>query len=52
LGDALAAPPVLSAFDLIELDSEDFRRSSIEYRKRKLCKLVRRPGLDIVRNEH
>ena len=48
----MAAPPVLSAFDLIELDSEDFRRSSIEYRKRKLAKLVRRPELGIVLNEH
>jgi bifunctional non-homologous end joining protein LigD len=27
---------VLCAFDLIELDGEDLRRSSIEYRKRKL----------------
>jgi ATP-dependent DNA ligase len=34
---------VLCAFDLIELDGEDLRRSSIEYRKRKLAKLVRRP---------
>ena len=33
---------VLVAFDLIELDGEDLRRSSIEYRKRKLAKLVRR----------
>jgi ATP-dependent DNA ligase len=30
---------VLCAFDLIELDGEDLRRSSIEYRKRKLAKL-------------
>jgi ATP-dependent DNA ligase len=29
---------VLCAFDLIELDGEDLRRSSIEYRKRKLAK--------------
>ena len=36
---------VLCAFDLIELDGEDLRRSSIEYRKRKLAKLVRRPQL-------
>src|SRR5262249_56371837 len=34
---------VLCAFDLIELDSEDLRRSSIEHRKRKLAKLLRRP---------
>ena len=33
---------VLVAFDLIELEGEDLRRSSIEYRKRKLAKLVRR----------
>ena len=39
-------------FDLIELDGEDLRRSSIEYRKRKLAKLVRRSGLSIVLNEH
>src|SRR5215469_5144229 len=43
---------VLCAFDLIELDGEDLRRSSIEYRKRKLDKLVRRPDLGIVLNEH
>src|SRR6516164_7889395 len=43
---------VLCAFDLIELDSEDLRRSSIEYRKRKLAKLVRGPHLGIVLNEH
>ena len=43
---------VLVAFDLIELDGEDLRRSSIEYRKRKLAKLVRGPHLGIVLNEH
>ena len=43
---------VLCAFDLIELDGEDLRRSSIEYRKRKLAKLVRGPRLGIVLNEH
>jgi bifunctional non-homologous end joining protein LigD len=43
---------VLCAFDLIELDGEDLRRSSIEYRKRKLAKLVRRPELGVVLNEH
>jgi bifunctional non-homologous end joining protein LigD len=42
----------LCAFDLIELDGEDLRRSSIEYRKRKLAKLVRRSELGIVLNEH
>jgi hypothetical protein len=40
---------VLCAFDLIELDDEDLRRSSIEYRKRKL---VCSPQLGIVLNEH
>jgi bifunctional non-homologous end joining protein LigD len=40
---------VLCAFDLIELDGEDLRRSSIEYRKRKL---VCSPQLGIVLNEH
>jgi ATP-dependent DNA ligase len=34
---------VLIAFDLIELDGEDLRRSPIEHRKRKLAKLVRGP---------
>ena len=43
---------VLVAFDLIELDGEDLRRSPIEYRKRKLAKLVHRPQLGIVLNEH
>ncbi len=43
---------MLCAFDLIELDGEDLRRSSIEYRKRKLAKLVRGPHLGIVLNEH
>jgi ATP-dependent DNA ligase len=43
---------VLCAFDLIELDGEDLRRSSIEYRKRKLGKLLRAPHLGIVLNEH
>ena len=43
---------VLCAFDLIQLDGEDLRRSSIEYRKRKLGKLLRAPHLGIVLNEH
>ncbi len=44
---------VLCAFDLIELDGEDLRRSSIEYRKRKLAKLLARCAhLGIVVNEH
>jgi len=43
---------VLVAFDLIELDGDDLRQSSVEYSKRKLAKLVRRPDLGIVLNEH
>jgi bifunctional non-homologous end joining protein LigD len=42
---------VLIAFDLIELDGEDLRRTSIEQRKRKLGKLVRGPHPGIVLNE-
>ena len=42
---------VLYAFDLIELDGEDLPHSSIEYCKRKLAKLVRKPQLGIVLNE-
>jgi bifunctional non-homologous end joining protein LigD len=39
---------VLVAFDLIELDGEDLRRSPIEHRKRKLAKLARSPHSGIV----
>ncbi len=39
---------VLIAFDLIELDGEDMRRSPIGHRKRQLAKLVRRPQAGIV----
>ena len=46
------ADAVLLAFDLIELDGEDLRRSPIEHRKRKLVKLVRGPHPGIVLNEH
>jgi bifunctional non-homologous end joining protein LigD len=42
---------VLIAFDLIELDGEDLRRTAIEQRKRQLAKLVRRPQAGIVLNE-
>jgi bifunctional non-homologous end joining protein LigD len=42
---------VLIAFDLIELDGEDLRRSPIEDRKRKLAKLARSPHPGIVLNE-
>ena len=39
------------AFDLIELEGEDLRRTPIEQRKRKLAKLVRGPHPGIVLNE-
>jgi bifunctional non-homologous end joining protein LigD len=42
----------LCAFDPIEFDARILRRSSIEYRKQKLAKLVVRPQLGIVLNEH
>ena len=42
---------VLIAFDLIELDGKDLRRTPIEQRKRTLAKLVRRPHAGIVLNE-
>jgi bifunctional non-homologous end joining protein LigD len=42
---------VLIAFDLIELDGEDLRRTPIEHRKRTLAKLLRRPHAGIVVNE-
>jgi bifunctional non-homologous end joining protein LigD len=45
------ADAVLLAFDLIELDGEDLRRTPIEQRKRQLAKLVRRPHAGIVVNE-
>ena len=43
---------VLIAFDLIELDGEDLRRTSIEQRKAKLARLLRVPRPGIVLNEH
>jgi ATP-dependent DNA ligase len=42
---------VLIAFDLIEFEGEDLRRTPIEQRKRKLVKLVRGPHPGIVLNE-
>jgi bifunctional non-homologous end joining protein LigD len=42
---------VLIAFDLIELDGEDLRRTPIEQRKRILAKLMRRQHAGIVMNE-
>jgi bifunctional non-homologous end joining protein LigD len=46
------ADAVLIAFDLIELNGEDMRRSPIEHRKRQLATLVRGPYPGIVLNEH
>ena len=46
------AAAVLCAFDLIELDGEDLRRSPIEQRKHKLARLVRGSHPGIVLNEH
>jgi bifunctional non-homologous end joining protein LigD len=43
---------VLCAFDLIELDGADLRRTPIEHRKHKLSRLVRIPRPGIVINEH
>ena len=43
---------VLIAFDLIELEGEDLRRSPIEQRKAKLAKLVRGPHPGIAFNAH
>jgi bifunctional non-homologous end joining protein LigD len=43
---------VLCAFDLIELEGEDLRRTPIEQRKSTLAKLVRAPRPGIVLNEH
>jgi bifunctional non-homologous end joining protein LigD len=45
------ADAVLIAFDLIQLDGEDLRRSPLEHRKRMLAKLVRRAHAGIVLNE-
>ena len=43
---------VLCAFDLLELDGQNFRRQPIEDRKRMLARLVRGPHPGIVVNEH
>jgi ATP-dependent DNA ligase len=45
------ADAVLLAFDLIELEGEDLRRTPIEQRKRKMAKLVRGRYPGIVLNE-
>jgi hypothetical protein len=41
----------LCAFDLIEFD-EDYRRTPIEERKRRLARVLRKPRIGIVLNEH
>jgi bifunctional non-homologous end joining protein LigD len=43
---------VLIAFDVIEINGEDLRRSPIEHRKRELAKLVRGRHPGIALNEH
>jgi bifunctional non-homologous end joining protein LigD len=40
------------AFDLVELDGKDLRRSPIEHRKRMMAKLVRGPHPGVAFNEH
>jgi bifunctional non-homologous end joining protein LigD len=46
------AAAVLCAFDLIELDGEDLRRTPAEQRKAALATLLRDPHDGIVFNEH
>jgi bifunctional non-homologous end joining protein LigD len=46
------AAAVLCAFDLLELDGEDLRRTPIEERKRILAKLLSHPHEGIAFNEH
>ena len=46
------ASAVLCAFDLLELNSKDLRRESIEERKRLLAKLLKGEQVTIVLNEH
>jgi bifunctional non-homologous end joining protein LigD len=43
---------VLCAFDLVELDGADLRRTPIEIRKRALAELLRRKSVGIVLNAH
>jgi len=43
---------VLVAFDLIELDGKDLRRSPLEHRKNMLAKLIRAPRPGVAVNEH
>ena len=46
------AAAVLCAFDLLELDGEDLRRTPIEERKHILAKLLSQPHEGIALNEH
>ena len=46
------AQAALCAFDLLELDGEDLRRTPIEHRKRTLAKVIRGPHPGIVLSEH
>ena len=46
------AAAVLCAFDLLNLDGEDLRRTPIEERKRILAKLLSHPHESIAFNEH
>ena len=46
------AAAVLCAFDLLELDGEDLRRTPIEERKGTLAKLLRHPHAGIAYNQH
>jgi bifunctional non-homologous end joining protein LigD len=43
---------VLCAFDLIELDGEDFRGTPLEHRKRALAKLLRQKRDGLILNAH
>jgi bifunctional non-homologous end joining protein LigD len=51
-GHRALASAVLCAFDLLELDGEDLRRSPIEARKETLAKLLRSPQMSLAINEH
>jgi bifunctional non-homologous end joining protein LigD len=43
---------ILCAFDLLEIDGEDLRRSAIKHRKHRLARLLRSPQHGLVLNEH
>jgi bifunctional non-homologous end joining protein LigD len=46
------ASAILCAFDLLEIDGEDLRRTPIEHRKHRLARLLRSPNHGLVLNEH